>query len=1149
MQSLRTPHYVCAFLIYLAGFAAFNQAQESRATITGTIVDSSGAAVPNAHVSARNVQTGVTAETVSNQNGLYLIPDLIIGQYTVSASASGFNTVNQSLVLRTGDRASVDFTMQVGSSTQSITVTSEAPLLETSEASTGQVLDNSKIQELPLLGRNPVMLQQYVPGVEFPVNPSNNIRSFDNGGIDNFEISGGRPFTNDTLIDGMSDTAVEGVQPADIAAVPAPDFISEVRVQTMIYDAQYGRTGGGITSMTLKNGTNAFHGAAYYYLRNDILQANSFSANAAGQSRTPFHWSQPGLEVDGPVFIPKLYNGKNKTFFMFGWERIKDSVPSISTETVPTAAERQGNFCQSGPGGGPLIIYDPLSTKLVNGAYLRTPFATPGGCSIPTSAINPVAAKLISYYPPPNQPGETNNYIASPNSQSDLYDAFAYRVDQVLGNKNRLFVSYVRGNRHQILGDAGFPTVASPGYLHWRTNNSATVNWTSTISPSFVSSLTAGWTQHIFAVAPKDTTFDVASLGFPASQVAASPVPGLFPYVNPSNYTSFGNPGWTNSGLYTWSNNYDISENLDKVLGSHDVKFGFEARDMRNDRYYDVANFASFNFDKTFTQAHPFSGDNVSGNSIADLLLGYPTSGSSVNGPRPEYRNYYLATYVQDNWRLSSRLSLNLGLRWDYESPITETHNDINAGFDPTASYTLAGQTLKGQVLFPSNSKFNSPYDSDFKDWGPRLGAAYKLSTHTVIRGGYGIIYAPTYDIGTQVGYSVTTNYIASLNNGATPANSLSNPFPNGFVQPLGAGTNLNGQSGFQFFPNRERDVPRTQQFGIGIQHELPWQTVVDVAYAGTRANHLLVYPNYNALPVSDFALGATTLSSQVANPFAGTLPGTFLNSGTVPLSQTLLPFPQYGSITAVEDKGKTWYNALQVKLEKRMSHGFNVLAAYTYQKTMVNFVSTNNNSLQYNFLNDQDNGTARMLDYTSIPQTLTIAGGYQIPIFQGTSHAFLKGALGGWQLNFIVHARSGQLVGLSGSGMMSTGINPNIANPTRRRWFNTCTIVSPGVTQNCLSGERPAWIVQPAYTLTTLSPYENNLRTPVSPNLDLSLFKAFPIFERSRLEFRAEAFNFTNTPTFGGPNTSVNSAGFGTISNGQANSPREIQLALKLLF
>ncbi|MEZ5404315.1 MAG: TonB-dependent receptor [Bryobacteraceae bacterium] len=1135
-----------AFRYAAAMIAAFAplMAQEFRASVSGAVTDAQGALVPGASIEVKNLETNVTVSTVTNDGGSYVAPFVPPGRYSVTVSANGFKRAfRDNVELRVSDRIRIDFQLEVGAIAEQVTVSVAAELLETTTASKGQVIDSAKVRDLPLLGRNPFLLASLSTGVQYtPTRQSRSNRPFDNGGMDSFSMNGGRQFSNEFLLDGVPDTNTETTGPTNLSFVPSPDATEEFKVQTNTYDAQYGRTGGGVVNVSLKSGTNRLHGAAYHYFRNDKLNANAFESNAAGFGRSAFRWNQPGFEIDGPVWLPKVYDGRDKTFFMFSWEKIKSKIPLPQTYTVPTTAQRSGDFSQTLQANGqPILIYDPATTASAGGTNTRQPFA---GNRIPAARFDPVSAKILDFIPVPTQPGNAQgffNLVASPNPVSDEYDQFVTRVDQSLGNKHKFFSRYVRGNRHEVNSDAGFRHEAAPWYKHWRTNQGGNFDLTSTLSPTLVSSLRVGYIRHQFAIQQYGEGFDPKTLGFPAQ--AVDPLPRkFFPRVVYTDYTAFG-PQRSTGSEFTFSDTWSAAETLNKVIGAHTVKFGAEWRLLLNNQDRPTSSFARFDFDRRYTQRDPLRGDAASGNSFASLLLGVPFSGTSDRNASPAYRNNYWVVFFQDDWRVSRKLTLNLGLRWDYEAPLSERYNRQNGGFDTTSPspFKAPGLDLRGGLLFTSDAN-RQPFQRDLNNLQPRVGVAYQISEKTVFRGGYGITYLPTFDTGFNNGFSVVTDYVATVDNHISPSGRWSNPFPDGYLTPVGSSQGLGTLVGRGFsFGAPSRTIPFVHQYSFGLQHELPWRVLVDASYVGSRTGDLQTAKGINEISAQQLALGATELNRQVANPFQGLLPGTPYNGATVPRRQLLRPFPQFASITQDRNSvGKVWYDSFQLRVEKRMSSGVHLLASYTLSKAIE----------AVGYLNAQDSfsSLAKVLTSVDAPQRLVLSGGWELPFFKGQRN--LKGQVfGGWSFTGIATLQSGQPISTPG-GAYSSGVDPRIDNPARARWFNPCSVNTAGVRQNCATASDPvAFIQQPPDTLRTLSTRFPNIRNRREPVMDFSVFKAFPITETVRLQFRAESFNITNTPWFGNPNTTLGSSAFGVVTPSQANDPRNVQLALRLMW
>jgi hypothetical protein len=895
-------------------------------------MDPQSAVLPGVTVTLRNDLTNAELTTTTNERGAYVLPFVAIGPYTLTAELSGFSTAKQTQIeVRVGDRLRIDLRLQVGGLTEELTVSAGAPLLETASASRGQVINRDLVQDLPLLGRNPFSLAVLSPGVQYtPSLASRSNRPFDNGGMDNLRISGGRPFTNELLLDGVPNTGTETNQPNNLSFVPSPDATAEFKVQTNMYDAQYGRSGGGVVNVILKSGTNTFHGAFYEYYRDEKLNANTFDANRGGQEKAGLYWNQPGATVDGPVKIPGLYDGANKTFFMYSWEQIRSEVPFPQVYTVPTAAQRGGDFSDLRTADGrPITIYDPATTRLVNGRYVRDPFA---GNVIPPDRIDAVALALLKRVPLPNAPGQVNNFLVPENARADKYDQHVAKVDQVLNSRHRFFVRLVRNKRSEINDLAGFPQEASPWYQHGRMNVGVSGEATSVFSNSLVLSSRAGFIRHDFYIQRHGDGFDPSSLGFPSGLVSQLPRK-TFPQVQLSGYSTFGTPG----SIFTVSDTWSWSEIFSKTAGNLSVRFGGEYRAMINDQQNPTSSLGAFSFSPAFTQRDAQRADAAAGNSVASLLLGHPSSGSVPVNPQLLYRNNYVGVFLQDDWRLTPRLTINAGLRWDYESPLRERSGQQNRGFDANAvnPFPVPGTPLRGGLLFVDEAN-PLPFRRDLDNIQPRIGGTYQLGERTVVRGGYGLSYLPTFDTGLANGFSLTTPLVASLDGGITPAARLSNPYPAGIQQPVGDSQGLATLVGRGFtYQNAGRTIPSVHQFSIGAQRELPGRMMLDVSYVGSRTRGLPVSKGINELTAEQLAQGNANLV-QVPNPFAGLLPGTAFNGATIPRQQLLRPFPQFDDIN--EDRrpiGITDYDSLQISVNKRLARGLQFLVSYTLSKRM----------------------------------------------------------------------------------------------------------------------------------------------------------------------------------------------------------------------
>jgi hypothetical protein len=1153
MSLLTLPRTIRKAAVAAALLAIPLCAQEFRGTITGTITDATGAAVPNVQVEARNVDTQTAVTARSNGTGAYNIPFLLPGVYRVAASTQGFKqAVKDGIEIHAGDRVQADLTLEIGVTSETVTVTAESEQLRTATASMGQTIDTTEARDLPVMGRNSYMLAELATGMSTPLSTTSQASAF------------GRPYDGASAqmsaegigsqyqitLNGIPNAPEERASAAIyVGFVPSPDAIEEVTVQTHTYDAQYGHSSGAVVNAVLKGGTNTLHGSIYEFFRNDKLNANSFQGNAARNPRGVMRWNQPGFVIDGPVRIPHLYNGKDKTFFMFNMEWIRNASPLPYTASYPTAAERTGDFSSLvNSNGQPVLIYDPLTTTQTNGQFLRQPFA---GNIIPSNRINAIGKALINDYPLPNIAGTTggfNNYVVSPNSQQDKYHSVSSRVDHQINEKNRLTMMGFSNVRHQLFPTYGWTNpAASPGYLHFRNNHGGSVAWTDTLSPTTVVDVKYGFIFHPFQVGLYGDNYDITKLGF--SQQLVSQLPHInYPGLNISGYTgTIGNAGTgtPTTSQYTTTFDHSLSATLIKTKDKHSLKFGGELYIMKANNNTPVSNLNPFSFSAGFTQQNAQTGSATAGNAFASLLLGYPSGGGYSVTIASAFQQIYQGYFVQDDWRVTPKLTVNIGLRWEYESPMSERYNRQNAGFDFTDPNPLQSQVtglkLLGGLLF-TGSNNRLPFKRDLNNFGPRAGFSYRLLQNTVLRGGFGVNYSVTFQTGGNTGYSANTGYISSNDAGLTPANGLGNPFPTGILPPTGSSLGLATALGQSFsFADPNRQIPKVYNYSLALQQLLPWHTLLEVAYAGNYGSDLSVSKSISYLPRSFYALPgqpipvpSTTLLQQVANPMAGLIPGSSLNNATIAYQSLQVQYPEFTGVTeSTHSIGTSLYNSMQVSVEKRLAHGLQGRVSFTWDKIMT----------QTGYLNSQDDWNQLVRGQSGEPtKIMNISLTYMLPIF-ANGKGFFHNVLGGWEANAIVRYLNGSLVGAPG-GVYSTGVNPKLAHPTYQQWFDTCTLNTSGVRQNCATPDQAVAFIQlPPYTLATLDGLPG-IRTEVPTTMDFSLFKSFQIHERMKLQFRANAYNLANTPIFGAPSSTS-----GVVGIGQVNDPRIVELALKLNF
>jgi hypothetical protein len=1130
-------------------------------SINGTVFDPAGAAVPNAKVRAVNTSTNLEVSATTDSDGRYAFPSLPPGgPYSVTVAAAGFNTEERSgLTLEVSQAARIDFTLKIGSTTETVEVTGAAPLIDPTSAAMGQVVTGESIVDLPLNQRNTYSLVFLAPGVQGDV-------SFTYNNM-NFSINGGRPGTSDILVDGIPSSPGLANPNQGIAVFPSVESVQEFKVHTNAYSAEFGRSGSGIINLIYKSGTNQFHGSVFEFLRNSDLDANSYFANLNRTALPNFKRNQFGTSLGGPVELPRLYHGRNKTFFFAAYEGLRQGSATNLTTSVPTIAQRTGDFSHTLNAAGALVtIYDPTTTVAQGSGFVRQPFP---GNTIPSNRIDTVGRNAANYFPLPNQAGAANtavnNYFAAGTSvlNTNILDV---KIDENLSDRSRFFVRYSRLGLKQpspVLFPAEVAVAQRSPDNQAQTNNSIAIDYTLTLSPTDLIEFRYGFARIKLDYRSISLGFDPTKLGFP-SYIAANADHLIFPGIAPTNYYSLGAPGQGDSRNPSFESHLLSIENT-HILAAHTLRVGVEARLLRVDDTESGNSTGNFSFTQAITQGpNPNASSTTAGNAIASLLLGVGSGSMGIGLKDVATQSHYYAAFVQDDWKVSRKLTLNLGLRWDLDIPRTERFNRLET-FDPNVASPLAGPTgnpaLRGGLIFMGvNGNDRRQFDPEWHNFNPRLGFAFHATTNTVIRGGYGIFYAPTLrGAGATVGstgFGNTTNYAGSQD-GLTPSFYLSNPFPTGLNLPVGNTQGLLTAIGSSFETPMKGDnrVPYTQSWNFDIQRQLPGGILLDVAYVGTHGVHLNMGGentiNLNQLTPDFIALG-TKLQQSVPNPFYKIITTGPESTPNVPLAYLLTPFPQYTEVDNMfPTGGYSEYNALQVKVEKRFSHGLRTLVSFTGQKSIDDFsILSNVGNSTGGIQNIYNNAAERAVSSNDRSRRLVISGTYQLPIGRGKAlgknwNRAIDALIGGWQMNGIYTFQTGFPISVTAvNNCTNCGINtlrPNnngqsaeLSGPVSQRlskYFNTSVFTQPA-----------------AFTLGNTGRTLPDVRAPSFENTDFSLFKLFKPVERLTVEFRAEAFNILNQVVFGMPNTSINSNQFGVIS-AQANSPRAVQFGLKLLF
>ena len=1117
------------------------------AQLTGRVTDVQHAVLLGAEVVATNVATQVIRRTVCNDQGLYSIRGLPPGDYQLTASHTGFRREKRSnLRLIVDQTATFDFELQVGAVADSIEVNAQAALLDSQTSSLGQLIDNTKIQNIPLNGRSSFRLVQLTPGItmtraaggqfgDIPVNTT-----WDS----NFSINGGRAQSNEIQIDGVPSTAGFFNQ---ITTIPSIEATQEFKVQSNNLSAEWGRFGGGVINVSTRSGTNALHGALYEYVRNSAFDANEFFNKGAGRDIPPFRMNQFGGAIGGPIL-------RNRTFFFADYQGTRYRRGDVFRSSLPTALERSGDFSQTlGPTGDLAAIFDPLTSSTA-----RLPLA---GNRIPANRISPIAVKMIAFYPQPNAPGDKftnfNNFVSNAGRSIDS-NQFAAKVDHNFSEKWRTFGRFAR-NKTGLTQPDYFNNVATSGNgavgTTPFTQYTAALDNTVILSPTTMLSVRYGFARWYQLRSTRSYGFDQRELGIPSSLVSQFQIP-VFPAVSVEQYAGLGGQSFLNNG----NDSHSLLASLTKTVGRHNLKWGGDLRLHRINYFNLGSGGGSYTFNRAFTRGPNPTVFTNTGNGLASLLLGFAASGNVPTTVGVAMQNYYLGFYFQDDIRVNNKLTINVGLRYEAETPYTERYDQINA-FNVNLQSPARNSSfpnLKGGLEFAGKGLGRRVYQWDKVNFGPRLGFAYSLNLKTVLRWGAGIFFSPL-DISNNAvgfspsdGYSANTPMLASLDNGVTPFRTLANPYPDGLVAPsrsrLGASTFL-GQSPavWDSFPITGENY----QWNFNVQRELPGGMLADASYAGSRGVHLgFRNREMNALDPLYLSMG-TGLNTLVDNPFFGSIANGALSQAKVARRQLLLPFPQFTGVNIINmTMANSIYHSMQMKLERRFSRGISLLASYTTGKLITDASSQvspigpgNQGSVQ----NWYDLKSERGLSDLDVAQSLTVSFVAELPFgpgkaFAGNATGLVAKLIGGWQINGITSAIGGTPLIVSapipggGNRPNSTGVSAEISGSRSRgaqvyRWFDTTQFTLPASFTNGNVGR-------------TLP----DVRGPGQLNTDLSLIKNTKIREIFTLQFRAEYFNVFNRANLDLPNTAFGSGQFGRIT-GAVGLPRVGQLALKLNF
>ncbi len=1161
----------CRTVLMLLLMSAAMFAQDFRATLTGTVTDPSGAAIPGATVRVINSGTGEIKEAQTTAEGHYAVPYLNPGTYNIEATSTGFQTTKRNnIVLRVADKVDIPVQLSVGQMSVAVEVTSTQDVLDTADASRGLVFDPIKTQQYPLNGRQEYMLMALTPGVLFTQ------EQFGNGGYSGtrgwdtsnaYTINGARSGTNVFLLNGAPISDNGGTW----QIAPNVDAIQEFKVMTNTYDAQWGQFAGGAVNTTLRSGTNDFHGSVFDYFRNSYMDSNWFQNNYNHQA-VPFHnQHQFGGSIAGPI-------RKNKDFFLFTFEGWREVLPAPSQQTVPTPGMKTGNFNGTG-----ITIYDPMTSlscsdpanNCAGHTYARSPF--PGNI-IPASRMSAAGQKILGYYPNPTSPGLSNNFNAPNVKDQYAYNQPIVKWDHDFDENNKMNFSFDFQHGSEYRDSSGFGGPASYGDINaQRTPQHYIFDYTRILSATSVFDVRMsfgrftdnhpGW---------GDPSFKGSSLGV---NIPCAPTVSTCaaPRIDVTNFASmFGNGNYQ---INWWSyNTWDLLPSLTLNRGTHTLHIGAEAKYVA--RPSQSSGYASgyMTFNNAWTRHYSdVDGGASDGSGIASMLLGDPASGQVDFNTTAYITRPYFSWYLQDDWKVSSKLTINGGIRYEVQMPWVERYNrgiyafnytEVNpysnavlANWNKLAAtsndpygYPAAPSALLGGLEFlGANGNPTRQYHIDWTNLAPRLGFAYRVDDKTVLRAGVGVFYRPlSNNLSSQYGFSQTTNYTGSVTNGlypmagADPAGpgSLANPFPNGLIQPVGATQGLMTYAGNGISYNDPRyRTPRTYQYSFGLQRELPGHINLELSYAGNREIFVPVSLNWSNYPQSAAmqTLGQTNpdyLNRTVANPFYGILPTTASlgASATIARGALLRAYPLFTGMTQNYSQQVGYYNSheLQVKVEKRVLGGaksgvLTWVLAYTFgKKTQADHRLDNwnlNEPLVYEM--DDLNKTHEM----------AFSGVWDLPIGKGkgllnSSNHIVNKVVSDWQVDWILTYSSGFPVGWP--NLLNYCGNWNAANQNENSWFNN---------------NKACYSTLSSYMLRQVPDRFATIFNPAVPQLNAAAQKTIALSERFKAALKLESFNATNTPLRPGPDTSFSSTTFGQLPKRQQNFPRTLQISAKITF
>jgi hypothetical protein len=1188
-------------LVLVTAKPFYGQNQEVAATFSGTVTDPTGLPVTGAKVTLRSIQNGIVRTYTTQESGLFSFTLLPPAVYSLEINVSGFKDFRQrGITLGAGQTIAQNVRLTIGSTAETIEVTAQAPLLNADNANISSDISAREVVDLPLNLRNVISLAELNSSVSNTAEEQVVGAPGISGSADqdvSFLNFGGTFFdTAEYLLDGSWDTRLDW---GGVVYVPSADDVQDFKIQTNAFTAQYGFSSGNVINVVTKSGTNQIHGDAWMFYQNSAYDARYYFNN---DNQPAFHRDQFGATIGGPII-------KNKLYFFGYYEGLRQATPATFLSTMPTTSERSGDFSALLGGqvgtdylGRPIFageIYNPFSTRQVTcggvdsvtgdavshcpaGAtteFIRDPLsgniATGTGVTnvIPAGLRDSIASKIATgnYWPSPTTSALINNFTAASaaGAHSNEYSA---RIDYNFSNNDRIWGRWSQKYEQKInsptyygASDPGGPGVVAPNNRY-----SANIGYSHIFSPTFAMTANLGVNRHVEQSTTQSFGFQSSTLGLPSFIDGIAP---SFPQIQPQSYASLGAPQGLDNYMVPqtiWTSSVDFT----KVHGKHQLGFGFMDIWARIDGGH-YAN-TQLQFETTSTAGpDPQNATSDTGDGFASFLLGVG-SGTDQTGYNkfPATDKHMLGWYLQDDWKATRKLTLNLGLRYEIQTAPTE-RNNAQEYFDFTATNpisTAVGTNYPGELVFNSSSN-RGLYNTSYKNFAPRIGAAYQLRDKLVWRGGYGVFFVPNYyGNGPNIGFSQGTPWVTSLNSGINPFTTLSgnasltcsnggssipcqSAFPNGEVMPTGNSQGGLTDVGFGLNPvvNPVRNSPYVEQWMTGIQYSLTNNDLIDISYVGNHGVHVLSqYLEWNEIPASDLALG-NALFNQVPNPFFGhiTASGCGLDQPTVAEGQLLRRFPEYCSVTeAPPAVGGSTYNALQATYTHRWHSGLDMNVSYTYSRFMDDVQGASGWAFPgsgSSVRNSYNLAAEHSVDVTDTPHSLVVNYNYELPFGDGKliGHEWNKpmnAILGGWQWTGIVSARSGLPLSINAA-----------TNNTGGFGFNQRPNLVPGADpvpadQNIDHWINPAAFSQPgAFTFGDAPRFLSDLRAPRYFNWDMGIQKGWGFGEQRRLQFRFEMFNALNHPDFFEPDTNLGDANFGTITS--AYPARSVQFGLKFYW